>query len=70
MAPIGDEQAKSGEQKIAELQQQISEAQNKLREKNESTETSDANREIEEVRTASMKLLAFWRRDSRLCVRD
>jgi hypothetical protein len=70
MAPIGDEQAKSGEQKIAELQQPISEAQNKLREKNESTETSDPNREIEEVRTASMKLLAFWRRDPRLCVRD
>ncbi|KAJ3623479.1 hypothetical protein MTP99_019701 [Tenebrio molitor] len=70
MAPIGDEQAKSVEQKIAELQQQISEAQNKLREKNESTETSDPNREIEEVRTASMNLPAFWRRDPRLCVRD
>jgi hypothetical protein len=66
MAPIGDEQAKSVEQKIAELQQQLSEAQNKLREKNERTETSDQNREIEEVRTASMKLPAFWRRDPKL----
>jgi hypothetical protein len=66
MAPIGEEQAKSVEQKIAELQQQFSKAQNKLRDKNESTETSDPNREIEEVRTASMKLPACWRRDPRL----
>ncbi|KAH0811380.1 hypothetical protein GEV33_011410 [Tenebrio molitor] len=55
MAPTGDEQAKSVEQKIAELQQQLSEAQSKLRERSEPAETSVPNREIEEVRTASMK---------------
>jgi hypothetical protein len=66
MAPTGDEQAKSVEQKIAELQQQLSEAQSKLRERSEPAETSVPNREIEEVRTASMKLPAFWRRDPKL----
>jgi hypothetical protein len=66
MAPTSDEQAKSVEQKIAELQQQLSEAQSKLRERSEPAETSVPNREIEEVRTASMKLPAFWRRDPKL----